>query len=87
MTATGTDETERAIRRIMNEAVANGRVDGDEAFAALMRVAAKLVAQVDDIEKRLTFIEMVMTHFGPLVEALRRDHHMVNVERNGETLQ
>lgn len=87
MSDAGRSEATRAVRRTLNEAVANGKIDGNEAIAILMFLATTMVAAVDDAEKRDRCIKAAVEYFPEAVEIARRDRHMLKVERADVTLQ
>lgn len=61
----------RAVRRALNEAVANQLIDPEEALSILMVVATTYVAQVKDDEVRAEYIAIITETFGPMVEVAR----------------
>lgn len=64
----GKGDLTACIRRVVRSAVADGSVEPDDALAAVVAVAAKMVGEVRDDAARRVYVELVIEMFPRAVE-------------------
>jgi hypothetical protein len=86
---TARDQAKRALtaqlRRIINEAVARGEIDGHDALAIHMEIVTTMIALVRDPAERAEFVVTIVQALPQMVEVVRvgGDPRVVGVERGG----
>lgn len=83
------DQAKRALtaqlRRIINEAVARGEIDGHDALAIHMEIITTMIAQVRDPAMRAEFVVTLVSALPQMVEVVHigGDPRVVGMERGG----